>query len=112
MERFALTVRGDRASEVPSAFEDVPTERRESHAGDGFVALVIESPYRMELAELQATVVMEMTDETTCAVTVVVGGGGAGVWGDDAGRESEEARRLRRRIETFCEEAGLDLEPE
>jgi hypothetical protein len=112
MKRVELTVRGDRASEVPSAFADVPLDRRESYSGDGFVTLVVESPYRAELAELQGTIVMAMPDETTCEVTLIVGGGGAGLLGDDVGREAEEARKLRRRVETFCDEAGLRVERE
>jgi hypothetical protein len=112
MERVELTVRGDRASEVPSAFADVPVDRRESYSGDGFVTLVVESPYRAELAEAQGTIVMAMTDETTCEVTIVVGGGGAGLFGDDLGRESEAARKLGRRVETFCETVDLRVERE
>lgn len=112
MDRADFIVRGERASEVPSAFAGVSAERRESYAGDGFVTLALESPYRAELTELQGTVVFDMTDETTCNVAIIVGGGDAGLFGGDSGRESEETRKLRRRLEQFCEEADLRIERE
>ena len=76
---------------------------------DGFVVAVTENHYRFELAEVAATTVMELTDGTTCEVTVV-GGGGSGLAAAKGGRESEEARKIRRRIETFCDERGLAVE--
>jgi hypothetical protein len=57
-----------------------------------------------------ATTVMELIDETTVEVTIIIGGGGYGLTADKGGRESEEARKLRRRIKTYREKRDLTIE--
>jgi hypothetical protein len=110
MERVAFAVRDEGVSTLPRAFHDVPERNRELHDGDGFVVAVTENHYRLELTEVRATTVMELTDERTCEVTIIVGGGGYGLTADEGGRESEEARRVGRRLEAFCEDRGLTVE--
>lgn len=110
MERIALTVRGEGVSKLPTAFHDISEDDRELYDGDGFVVAVTENHYRLELTEVAAATVMELTDEMTCEVTIIVGGGGYGLTANKGGRESEEARKIRRRIETFCEEHDLTVE--
>ena len=110
MERVQFTVRGKDASTLPSAFHDIDEENRELYDGNGFVVAVTENHYRMELTEVQATTVMELINQTTCEVTIIAGGGGYGLTADAGGRESEEARKIRRRLETFCEDRGLTVE--
>jgi len=110
MERVELIVRGEGANTLPGAFNDVPKDDRELYDGDGFVVAVTENHYRLELTEVQATTVIELTDETTCDVTIIVGGGGYGLMANKGGREAEEARKIRRRIETFCENHDLTVE--
>jgi hypothetical protein len=56
-----------------------------------------------------ATTVMELIDETTVEVTIIIGGG-YGLTADKGGRESEEARKLRRRIKTYREKRDLTIE--
>lgn len=53
---------------------------------------------------------MELIDETTVEVTIIIGGGGYGLTADNGGRESEEARKLRRRIKTYREKRDLTIE--
>ncbi|MGB9952526.1 MULTISPECIES: hypothetical protein [unclassified Haloarcula] len=110
MERVEFTVRGADASTLPRAFHDIDEENRELYDGNGFVVAVTENHYRMELTEVQATTVLELIDETTCEVTIIAGGGGYGLTADAGGRESEEARKIRRRLETFCEDRDLTVE--
>jgi hypothetical protein len=110
MERVEFTVRGDGASTLPRAFHDIPEENRELYDGSGVVVAVTENHYRMELTEVQATTVMELVDETTCEVTIIVGAGGYGLTANTGGRESEEIRKVRRRLETFCEDRDLIVE--
>jgi len=110
MDRAELTVRGEDASTLPRAFHHVDEDDRELYDGDGFVVAVTENHYRFELTEVAATTVMELTDETTCEVTIIVGGGGYGLKANKGGRESEEVRKVRRQIETFCEERDLTVE--
>lgn len=111
MERIELTVQGEQASTIPSAYQDIPQENREDYAGNDVVVVVTERHYRFSLVEVQATTIMELTDETTCKVTIIVGAGGYGLdKARDFGRESEEGRKLRRKIETYCEDADLAIE--
>ncbi|AJF25022.1 hypothetical protein EGO51_12630 [Haloarcula hispanica] len=110
MERVEFTVRGEGASTLPRAFHDIAEDSRELYDGNGFVVAVTENHYRMELTEVQATTVLELIDETTCEVTIIAGGGGYGLTADAGGRESEEVRKVRRRLETFCEDRNLTVE--
>jgi hypothetical protein len=110
MKRLDLTIRGTAVRSLPSAFHDIDADRIEFYDGDGFVVAVRESHYRVEGTEVTATIVMELTDETTCAVTIMGGGGGTGVFGYKMTAESEELDEVRREIETFCDDRDLTVE--
>jgi hypothetical protein len=110
MERVCLTVRGEDAGTLPEAFHDIDEDKLELCDGDGFAVAVTENHYRWEGTEVTATIVMELADEATCEVTIVVGGGGQGFLGYKMTGEDKEARKIRRRIETFCEQRDLTIE--
>lgn len=110
MELVTLTVRGEDVSTLPRAFHEIPEDDREMYDGDGFVVAFTVNHYRLELTEVAAATVMELVDDVTCEVTIMVGGGGYGFWANKGGRESEEARKIRRRIENFCRERDLTVE--
>lgn len=89
--------------------------QRGSHAShDGACAgWILQYPcrrYSLYLTEVRATTGMELTDETTCEVTIIAGGGGYGLTATTGGRETDEARKIRRRVETLCEERELTVE--
>jgi hypothetical protein len=110
MERVELTVRGERASETPSALADVARDHREDYAGEDFAVIVTERLYYRTLDSVQATTIFDLVEETTCEVTVVVGGGKGGLARSDVGAEADEARKIRREIESLC--GTLDLRVE
>lgn len=110
MERLELTVRGERASSVPSALRDVPEDERADYDGDGFAVVVTEQYFLRTNSTLQATTIFDLADDTTCDVTIIAGGGAAGLMQEDVGSEGAAARKIRRQIEDFCRQHGLDVE--
>ncbi len=112
MEQIDLTVRGDRASELPAALRDRSPDSRVDCEGDGFAVIVVEEYYKRTLSDLQVTTVFDLVDETTCEVTVVAGGGSSGLAKDDLGSEGDAARDVAGAIERFCSDRDLDVDRE
>jgi hypothetical protein len=110
VERVELVVRGDGVRSLPRAFQEVPEDDRELYDGDGFVVAVTENHPRWEFSGVQTTVIMEVTDEATCAVTIVAGGDTYGLAGAQGVGETKEARRIEQLLETFCEDRDLTIE--
>lgn len=110
MEKTALVVRGERADTVPRAIDGYAEDKRVDYDGDGFYVVTGEKYYLRTNSTLQATVVFELVDETTCEVTIVSGGGGSGLLQSTMGSEWTEATRLVQSIEDYCAAHDLDVE--
>ena len=110
MESVELTVRGDGVRELPRAITGFPRHKRVDHAGDDFAVVVAEQYFFRTNSNLLTTTIFDVLDDTTCTVRVVAGGGGVGLTQEDLWSESSEAGTVVGKVETFCEEHGLDVE--
>jgi hypothetical protein len=110
MEQTEFTVHGEGAGKVPGAIRGVPRNKRIDYSGEGFAVIVTEQYFFRTNSNLQTTTIFELVDDTTCKVTIISGGGGSGLLQHDWGTESGESNKLVGKIESFCQEHGLDIE--
>ena len=109
MEKVEIRVQGPGANGVSEAVRELPDIERANYRGDAVVVFTIEQFYARNFAELQATVVLERIDETTCE-GVILAGGGVGVAKITLGAEKSMADDVLETIETYCENNDLALE--
>lgn len=112
MERVELTVRGDDARDLPTAIHGVSEERTVGYQGDGFGVIVTERFYLRNNSNMQATIIFDLVDETTCKVVIVAGGGGAGLLQMTFGSEGHAASKFINELEDFCDAHDLEVERE
>jgi len=110
MEKVEIRVQGPGANGVSEAVRELPDIERANYRGDAVVVFAIEQFYARNFAELQATVVLERIDETTCEGVILAGGGGVGVAKVTLGAEKSMADDVLETIETYCENNDLALE--
>lgn len=110
MEQIEFTIYGEDASKVPGAIRGFPRNKRIDYSGDGFAVIVTEQYFFRTNSNLQATIIFELVDDTTCKVSIISGGGGAGFLQHDWGTESGESNKLVEKIESFCQEHELEIE--
>ena len=90
--------------------ESYSTSNARTIGGNTVVVFTIEQFYARNLAELQATVVLERIDETTCEGVILAGGGCVGVAKVTLGAEKSMADDVLETIEAYCENNDLALE--
>ena len=110
MEKVEISIQGPGANGVSEAVRELLDIERANYRGDAVVVFTIEQFYARNLAELQATVVLERIDETTCEGVILAGGGGVGVAKVTLGAEKSMADDVLETIEAYCENNDLALE--
>lgn len=110
MERLELTVTGPEAGKVPTALGDLDADDRFDYDGDGFAVIVTEQFFYRTVSNLQATIIVDLVEETTVEITLIAGGGKSGFGKEDFGAESRTVHSIAERIERWCDRNGLEVD--